>query len=352
MSRIDRTGVIAFHDATLHITEEGLSAAHDWNEQTSWEKRFKKDVFTRVVQQLNRLGWTVGPNTYIFTGNNSRYCRKGDLRADLIMSGRCIKLEMFQNVNAPKRPDHGGRYEFDKEMLMPYVMRLEMQRTRNRIRAYLLNIFSDYTFKSDRADGRSNKCGFFHLNAIEWIQACYESSWHFKGDATTYNISDYNRKSADGLQLAHFDRVWFFDRKGRLNTGIAYYNINNMWWVAMGAYAVTNVSSFELFKSCPANPRVKRNSGLRRKRLEKVLADAIASMKFERAAVIRDIVFPQNPELFVVWHNEHNLYHCSGFSGYTADQSKAGKFTSAEVRNWNHAPNKIIPVVTAEAVPA
>ncbi|MGM9458201.1 hypothetical protein, partial [Lacticaseibacillus rhamnosus] len=86
-----------FGDATLSIWEEGLGGT--WSERQAWERQFKRDVFSRIVQTLNRLGYTVGPNTYIFTDNNNRYARKGDLRADLKLSGRSISLEFFQNVN-------------------------------------------------------------------------------------------------------------------------------------------------------------------------------------------------------------------------------------------------------------
>lgn len=51
-------------------------------------------------------------------------------------------------MNTPTRPDHGGRYESNLEACMPYVLRLEMERTRRRIRDYLCNVFSGYTFDS------------------------------------------------------------------------------------------------------------------------------------------------------------------------------------------------------------
>ncbi len=75
-----------------------------------------------------------------------RWCSKGDLKADLKVSGRSITFEMFQNVNAPDRPDHGGRHQSNKEFHMPYVMRLEMERTHRKIRDYLCAVFTDYKF--------------------------------------------------------------------------------------------------------------------------------------------------------------------------------------------------------------
>lgn len=295
--QINRTGEVSFHDASISIWEDGLGGSIQ--EREAWEKAFKHQVFARIVQTLNRIGWEcVIPEDKITQygqrfAESRRYCVKGDLKADLSVSGRVIRFEMFQNVNAPDRPDHEGRYQSDKEKHMPYVMRLEMERTRRRIRTYLCNVFSGYTFTTDHFDGRANKCGPGHLNAMEWLAGCYKTSSHFKGDPAKFQISDYNRKSAEGAMLEHSQRVWFADHKGRICTGIAYYNINNMWWVILGQYGHTNLASFELFTVIPDDFRRKRNDKLREKRLKTLLEKAVEAMAFERAAQLRDLLFPK-----------------------------------------------------------
>lgn len=299
MAQVDREGVLSFWDASLHIREEGLTAKMSWPERQAWERTFKKQVFARIVQTLNRIGWEcVIPEDMVKQYGRSfaesfRYCVKGDLKADLSVSGRCIELKMFQEVNAPDRPDNEGRYQHDKERHMPYVMRLEMERTRRKIRDYLCNVFTGYLFKADRADGRMSKTGPECLTNLEWLEGCYQTSWHFKGDLNTYKISDYNRESADGQELQHGQRVWFFDWKGRVQTGIAYYNINNMWWVLWGKYGHTNEANFNLFTTQPAELRQKRNEKLREKRLKSLMDKAVADMKFERAALLRDLLYSE-----------------------------------------------------------
>jgi hypothetical protein len=291
----NRTGMVNFHDASLHVWEEGLGGSP--KERDTWEKAFKHQVFKRIIQTLNRIGWEcIIPEEMVKQYSrrfalNHRYCVKGDLKADLSISGRFIEFKMFQNVTAPERPDHEGRYQSDKEKCMPYVMWLEMERTRRRIRSYLCNVFPGYHFKADKLDGRMNKCGPGHLTAMEWLEGCYKTSWHFKGDIDTYQISDYNRESADGTRLEHGQRVWFTDRKGRILTGIAYYNINNMWWVIMGKYAHTNVASFHLHTVQPEDIRRKRNEELRKKRLAAEIGKAVNEMNYERAALLRDVLF-------------------------------------------------------------
>ncbi len=351
--RIDRAGKIFFSDASLHVWEEGIP--REWDAKTTWERQFKRGVFARVVQTLNRLGWgCVIPKEYVDQygvrfAEDRRFCAKGDLKGWLEISGRCIKFEMWQSVNTPSRPDHGGKYEPNKEAVMPYVLRLEMERTRRRIRDYLCNVFIGYEFE---AKNRSIYSKLLKQTAMEKIQQHYAESCHFKGDWHAYLAKnrgmDINRKSADGVLLEHGQRVWTTDWHGRVIAGIAYYNINNMWWVWTGKYDYTNQASFDIYAGRPENPRIKRNSSQRRKRLESELSEAIQAMNFERASVLRDILFPNNPDLFVVWHEDHEAYHRTGFCGYTTDKSKAGKFTADEVRGWNRAPNKVIPITHAK----
>jgi hypothetical protein len=363
--RIDRAGTINFGDASICLYEEGIARARNeggYARAQAWERQFKRDVFSRIVQMLRRVGWTVGPwnkaEQYKAIALNHRTCSKGALQGELDICGRGIKFEMWQDLT-PSENSNGGRYDFNKEARMPYVLRLEMERTRRRIRDYLCNVFAGYAFNARSGAGRSAKLGFMHLDAMEWIAECYRTSYHFKGDWAKYvalnatpgmaGCFNGNRRTADGVLLEHGQPVWCFDYRGRIQQGTAYYNINNMWWVALGRYDVTNKASFELYAACPANPRIKRNADRRRKRLEAELAKAIKAMQFEHAAKLRDILFPGAPALFNVWHDEHQLYHRAGFCGYTADQSQAGKFTADEVHAWGSAPNRVIAIAAAVA---
>lgn len=371
MSQIKREGRVAFGEASLSVSEEGISAAREtggYAGQKAWERQFKRDVFKRIIQQLRRIGWTCtmpaieahdvkhyGGRVARWSAESKRFCQKGDLKADLDISGRCINLKMFQSVNCPTRSDHEGRYESNLEAVMPYQLRLEMERTRRRIRDYLCNVFEGYVFDPKYYSIYRKPLS---RTAMERIEQHYSESWHFKGDWSTYSeqhnnksiidCHNGNRRSGDGALLDHGQRVWFFDRRGRIATGIALYNINNMWWVVTGRYDYTNMACFELFARLPENIRVRRNSRLRRQRLEAELAKSVKAMNFERAAVLRDIAFPTKEPLFVVWHDDHKSYHCSGFSGYSNDLNNAGKFTAAEVAGWGRAPNKIIPMESCQ----
>ncbi len=349
--RINREGRVHFNDASVTVMEEGIP--REWQAAETWSRAFKRDVFLRIVQQLNRLGWKcqVPPKMVkeysVSFARNHRHCRKGDLQGNLSVSGRCVQFEMWQDVANVENPN-GGQYDFGKEARMPYVLRLEMERTRRRIQRYLCNVFTGYVFNSNHHKGRVAKKGPGGLAALDWIAGCYEESPHFKGNLSTYTIADYNRRAANGAQLHHLQQVWGFDSKGRAFTGIAYYNINNMWWVVTGKYTVRNEGSFALHTVPPDGIRVKRNAALRRKRLEQELAKAVSSMNFRRAELLRDLIWPPGEPLFMVWHREHKAFHGPNFSGYYADETRAGKFTYEEAKGWANGTNELRPLPRAE----
>lgn len=334
MAQINRIGTVSFHDASISIWEEPEGQARG-----EWERQFKKDVFLRIAQQLRRLGWhTEVPADMVETygqrfAEDHRYCRKGDLQGLLDLSGRHIEFQMWQDI-ANVSNSNGGRYDFDKEQRMPYLLRLEMQRTRNRLNHYLCNVFAGYEFSSSKSDGRSEKRGPGALTAMQFVEACWASSWHFKGDTSTYEISDHNRKSADGQLIEHGQHVYFPDRKGRICTGTAYYNINNMWWVVSGKYGVTNEASFYLYANNPGCLRVKRNERQRRKRLEGELSKAIKAMDFKRAQVLKEILFPADEPLYLIWHKGHSAWFAPDFNGYRSNTNDAGKYTRSELGSY------------------
>lgn len=353
--RIDRAGTVNFGDAYISLYEEGISAARaagGYQGEKQWVRQFKRDVFARIVQMLNRLGWeckqptikesdvkNYGGTVARWASESHRNCRKGDLFGELNISGRCIKFEMWQDVT-PSENRNGGRYDFEKEARMPYVLRLEMERTRRRIRDYLCNVFTGYEFALPKPT-----LGINGVTAIEYAAHARRESGHYVPALDRARISNNGQdKSADGYQLENGTPVYAITHGGRVVIGIAFYSLNGCWQVVTGRYGLHHVWHNQIFVKSPGNVRVKRNAHERRRRLEVEMARAVKEMKFERAATIRDILFPNAGPLFNVWHNGHQLYHRAGFCGYTADQSQAGKFTADEVRGWDIAPNKVVPI--------
>lgn len=294
--RINRTGRIVLADAALNVWEEDIPQVQEAREQ--WGRNFKHQVFKRIIQKLNRLGWKcVIPeekitNYSLSFARNYRYCTKGDLKADLGLQGRHIEIRFFQSVNTPTRPDHEGRYEHNKEAIMPYLLKLEMERTRRQITNYLCNVFTGYVVQE-----RDPEMGFLGVTALEWIQNHIRKCWHYNKDIDRRLGEDRpgNNRSADKLTVTHGKKVWITDYKGRIRTGTAYYNINNMWWVITGKYERFNQASFKIFVNQPKDLRTKLNHERKERRLTELLTKSIESMDFEKCVILRNILHPDHP---------------------------------------------------------
>lgn len=350
--KIQRDGRVNFGDASLNVWEEGISAARaagGYAGEKAWELAFKRQVFARIVQTLNRLGWTCTvPQDYVKKysrsfAENRRECSKGDLKGWLDLSGRHIEFKMWQGINTPTRPDHGGRYESNKEACMPYLLRLEMERTRRRIRDYLCSVFAGYEFEPPRYPAM----GLMGLTAEEKARHDRQTSGHYKPALDRAEISmASNARARDGGTIEHGARVWALDHKGRVITGTAYYSLNNRWQIVTGRYGLTHEGTESIFTKPPENLRVKRNERERRRRLESELAKAVRAMDFRRAEVLKGILWPKPEPLFYIMKN--GAYFAPNYCGYRSNPIDAGKYTQAELAPYassiKNGELKAIPV--------
>ena len=296
-----RTGTVSFNDASLSIWEEPGRAAM---ENDGWESSFKKDVFARIVQQLNRMGWTcevpaeMVKRYSLSFASNYRACRKGDLHGELSLGGRHIEFVMWQELHNVSNPN-GGRYDFDKEQRMPYLLRLQMQVTRCRLRDYLVNVFDGYVFTPERVSS-PNPDPLAYFNArwdgeYEKRRGTHRFDRGPDGWPSERAMSSWDRKDADGRPLSHGDVRWMRDRQGRLRRGRVYGGINGMWMIVYGPGPRdhTHESAGKFFTYVPCMPRKQVSEYHRRKRVQVELDLAVSAMNFERAAVLRDVLHRQ-----------------------------------------------------------
>ena len=337
--QINRTGSVWFGNAAIRITEEGLGAARrhgGFSGEKEWSAAFKRDVFTRIIQTLNRIGWTckIPPVENKMLGasyvRTQRDISKGHLKGHLSITGRCVGIEFWQSVNTPTRPDHGGKYEHDKEGVMPYAIRLEMERTRRRIRDYLCNVFTGYEFQLPN----NPAMGLMGMTATEKAAHARKTSGHYVADLDRARISnEQGARSADQKLIEQGSTVWANDASGRVITGVAYYSLNSRWAIVTGRYGLTYVDSSQIYIDQPAHLRIKRNADIRRKRLEQELDKAVASLDFKRAQVLKGVLFPAGP-LYAIYHKEKAVYFGTMYRGYHDSLTAAGKYTRAELKPY------------------
>lgn len=248
--------------------------------------------------------------------------------------GASTGLEMWQDVANVKHSD-GGRYDFDKEKRMPYLLQLEMERTRRRIRDYLCNVFSGYEFEDSRrlvmGPGRGQ------VTALEYVLHDQKNSGHYRPELGHARFSNDAQDSGDGLVIENGMRVYAQDYTGRIVTGNAYYCLNGNWSIVTGRYGkLHNVWHKQVWVNSPGDLRCKRNESTRRKRLEQEMSKAVARMDYQRAAALRDVLFPKDQALFLIFHKEKDVYFGPGYRGYTSDTTDAGKYTRDELEPYLH----------------
>lgn len=345
---IPREGVISFHDASLSIWEDsmpGINVPNAYKVRDAWELLFKRQVFARVVQTLNRLGWTVtmpaikehdvkhyGGQVARWSAERRRECFKGDLKGELEISGRTIKFEMWQDVTPSENPN-GGKYDFDKLERMPYVLRLEVERTRRRIRDYLCNVFTDYTMSTRRPSKRIPGETAIESISRSWAENERSTPDKWEAYARKKAVEDvYNNKARDGVVIQHGQKVYTTDFKGRWLVGQAYAD-GGMWYVVTGPYTYERKSSNEISTTPPPDLRVKNNKRRAREKLERELQKAVAAMDFKRAAVLKGILFPEGP-LYAIWSKKNESYFAIMYCGYRSSLADAGKYTRAELKPY------------------
>lgn len=303
----------------IHIHDSSISIWQDDARDAS----FRTEVYAVLIRSMRGRGWSVKRDQRIHAHYRSispyhRLAARGTLRCAIEIAGRVVKIE-FWSTTAPQSNRNGRRYDFDKMTRMHHLDCLRVKLEFRRITGWLETLAP---VKVSRSDDRN-------VPPVRFIEKHYAESWHTDKTLGRPRCDyDYNRKSKDGTLLEHGQVVWLADRKGRIVRGTTYYNINNMWWVIAGG-KLLNEGSHSLYVKPPADLRTKQNERARRNRLEAELSIVVSRMDFQRAGILKLILFG-NEQTFLIWARDHRAYYRPQYSGYTTDRINAGKYTRAE----------------------
>lgn len=284
---------------------------------------FRSEIYGSLIRQMRDRGWSIGRNDqthrhYRCISPDRRVGARGTILCDIEISGRVVKVE-FWSTTAKQDNRNGRRYDFDKMTRMSKLDRLRVELEFRRIIAWLGTLAPVEVKRRDEQD----------RSPMKRIEKGYAESWHSDKElGRPICDSDYNRKSADGQLLEHGQIVWMPDNKGRMLRGIAYYNINSMWWVIAGGM-LFNKGCSEIFTAAPSDLRKKRNERASRSRLERELQIAVQRMDYRRAAILKTIIFGAE-QTYMIWARDHRAYYRSQYAGYSTDTAGAGRYTKAE----------------------
>tara|TARA_R110002124_G_scaffold173690_5_gene341363 strand:+ start:22718 stop:23767 length:1050 start_codon:yes stop_codon:yes gene_type:complete len=328
-------------DVRLYDTTIGV-----WQDSAN-DPTFRAEIYIGLVRLMRRRGWTVGPDPriakhYPSLDKDHRLATRGAMRAEIEVAGRQVTVQFWAETWPIDNPN-GRRYDFNKRQRLDYLDRVRVDLETQKIIAWLRRRATVTISRGDIAAGT----GPGQVTAEAFIAHRYAGCWHTdKALGRPVCRYDYNGKSGDGGVVEHGATVWFPDRKGRICRGTAFYNINNMWWVATGQYRLENKGSHDILTRCPSDLRIKRNARARRGRLEGELARAIRACDFQRAERLKRILFGDSTP-YGIWSRKESAYYRPNCSGYTIDALSAGRYTrdeaEAEVRRCPDILSLVMP---------
>lgn len=268
---------------SIHTYDTSLNMTWEYKPAWRWMDVLKEpagEALVAIVKLLRSLGWKVrkDPEVSASIQNGYRIARKDDLFCYIEQCGRCCKVEAYTEYNRTNQ--HGGRYDFNKLMRMNYLDRKRWDLVRSKIIALFPG-----------ASVSSNDDPFL---GIEGIQRKRSEGWH--AHAITPGESNQpqcNRNASDGSLLVDSQPVNFF-RYGRIQYGIAFHNINNMWWVLLPSGEIRNEACFELFPIGTVEILRGRygdiHANTRTRKLQRLLNTSKEKNEFERAIIYRDLL--------------------------------------------------------------
>lgn len=319
---------------TVNISDGELSI---WLENC--DEVFLKKVTLSVCAKLRTFDWairtpygeidTCSAHGKTFNKQWTERFRKGEhsgLEFESYISGRCLTFSFWENViDHTADNSNGGRYIFNKESKMPYLLRIRTHLVRMQILKHLTKHYDVLIGK--------NSMEFPHKRqlAFDQVQKRIKSSGHYVEELGHASIANSYSKSADGMTIEHGMPVYALDYYGRFIKGVAYYDLNMNWNVITGKYDRTCISNGSIYVNKPKDLRVKQNKRIRRRALENEMGRAIKRMDFDKAKAVKAQLFGDEPLYHVL---KDGLYYRPNGSGYTSDTIDAGKYTESEVKHY------------------
>lgn len=250
-----------------------------------------------------------------------------------------MEFNFWENINDHSGDNfNGGKHIFNKESKMPFLTRMRLNLTRQKIVSHLSKYY-DLEIKD-----KTPVLGSKRELALDTVIKRIKSSGHYIEELGRAEIcmQGYNDKSRDGLTIKHKMPVYAVDYHGRIIKGIAYYDLNASWSVVTGLWDYKIIQARDIFVNKPEDIRSKQNERARRCCLEGILSEAISIMDFKKAQTIKDILFGNQPLFYII---KDGLYYRSSHSGYTSDSISAGKYTESEVESLrSNKALKIMPI--------
>jgi hypothetical protein len=212
-------------------------------------------LYRACLAMLGQLGFKVGEDAYIkkqfpILSPLHDYGKRGvlEFKSDIYPTG--FKFEFFQNVVRENK--NGGEYDFDKRRKMPYLTGKLFDYAKQRLTAFIAERVGCFYTTADKPTEAAGRL-LHNFQTTSFTRSKIQSLSEIEGMMEDYdhrcNSFDRDKKIIKCGEIKYFrDSL-----TGRLMRGIAYHNINNMWWVITSRYTLRNLASFELFDATPTD---------------------------------------------------------------------------------------------------
>lgn len=306
-----------------------------------------KAMYSEIVKMLRANGWKVrgskrGDSGYISDRWDYAYSNHLQIRIQKsIMSDRLrmnshFEFEIFQELTKPDHPS-GGVYVNDRFEKMPYILKVRTRLTLYKIAMIFKNHGVDINPEDSRVFPKlaTAKDSIIRNHERSFDKKPYDFNADYKP-----KVNYYRGESKDKKEIVHGSQVWFYDRKGRLNKGIAYYNNGSMWWVVTGKFDYDNLSHHSILINKPEKIRKKENKRISNESLQRELSSAIERMDYLRAHTLKQIIFKD--VMYRIWSTKHGGgWWCVNGCGYTDNKTRAGLFNRDEAERLCKNDNEL-----------
>ncbi len=297
-----------------------------------------KNKWLSIIRLLKKRGFNIGENEHFkeHYGCLSKFHKKGfknDVACLMEISAGAIKIEFgnIQNLWKEISQSFWDNPNDDRFTKLTYLegiaVELEIKKVIDFCSKYNLEHSIDdsklspedkiiYKLKNNTHIHGEVKC----LNDIKL--SITEDSYDYKS-----NSNDANKK-----KIICGDLKYFYDcRTKRLSCGIAWHNINNMWWI-ISAGNLRNIASFKLFDFSPELTRREELSKEEKvQRLHTELKREEKNQNYLRCIVLKDLLNPE--KLYNIWSIKHDSWWRPNNNGYTTQKNEAGVYTEKAVHD-------------------
>lgn len=262
-----------------------------------WDKTFSHyGMAHRIANNFNKtMGYikdnkpneSASVNSYESLWGSYRWGHSDRLCYELKMYPAGFSIDLFYHDAREEKRTGDGRYDNNKLKRMTYHERLELKKSFKTLSLLIEKEGVIY------AESKVERKGWDFIDFK--INKDPDRHW---GHAESYHNEEYhkrhNARDKDKKLLLNGQTKWFRNRKGFLQYGKVYHNINNLWWCLLPSGEIRNHGCFHYFDITPKILKVRKLSSgdsSKKEKAKRILNENISNAvkDFEKNGINQDL---------------------------------------------------------------